>query len=81
MIAQVFGADRIWARLTSDPEYLFHPAGASSGKGHRISMAGETLNLGGKVELVVTFRAAKIVQTERFLCRFDAEGPRFEVLN
>ena len=76
---QVFAKPRLWARLPAEPSHIFHPAAGQSEDAARKpifhSMAGERLDIGGKVELRVSFRAARLRQTARFLLSFDSEGP------
>lgn len=76
IVAQVFAKDSTWARLPADPEYLFHTTG-KSGEGHLYSAAGERLDLGKSVGITVTFRAANLRETVRFVCTFGADGPTF----
>jgi hypothetical protein len=82
VIAQVFRVERLWTRLSADPDNLFHPVAIREkelahriGESRIVSPAGERLDLAGKAELTVNFGAADFRHTERFLLSFDAEGP------
>jgi hypothetical protein len=82
LVAQVFGAEKLWACLPADPSHLFH-TGASRdkalaeriGEARVTSRAGEPLDLRDKSELVIRFRAEELTQEDHFKLSFDAEGP------
>jgi hypothetical protein len=82
VIAQVFGGKRkTWARLPKNAEILFRGfmSDPHSGAYYSVNPAEKSLNLDGdKVELTVSFKSAELgIQTARFLCGFDTEGPTF----
>jgi hypothetical protein len=88
LIAQVFGAEKLWARLPAEPSDIFHTGGSRDkalaeriGEARVTSRAGESLDLKNKVDLVVRFRAEGLSQEDAFRLSFDAEGPAISRLN
>jgi hypothetical protein len=85
VIAQVFGQEKLWARLPADQRNLFLPPAIregwrSLGGAYATSQAGEELDLGKNAELIVRFRAEGLEVVERrFLLGFDSEGPTISI--
>jgi len=88
VIAQVFGEEKLWARLPVDqanlmPMPAFRDRGIAEriGDARLISLAGERLDLGETLQVTVSFRAERFRQTELLLLSFGADGPTISRLS
>lgn len=88
VIGQVFGAEKLWARLpASQTDLLLIPAFRDKGLAEKIgdarvvSPAGERLDLGETAEVTVRFHAERFYRSERFLLSFNVDGPTISCLS
>jgi hypothetical protein len=82
VIGQVFGVEKLWARLPANqanlmpmPAFRDNVLAERLGDARVISPAGERLDLGERAEVMVRFWAERFNQAERFLLAFDAGDP------
>ncbi|MFY9821460.1 MAG: hypothetical protein WAM82_08760 [Thermoanaerobaculia bacterium] len=84
LIAQVFGVKKIWARLAKNEEILFrYPIYANDSlavekreAAWATSREAESLDLGEKVELIVSFHSEDVNHMEHVFLDFDSNGYR-----
>lgn len=83
VIVQAFGSEKLWARLPENQKHLFLVPSLRDrpfqGRAFATSRAGEDLDLGQTIELIVRFRGEGFEEERRLLLGFDSEDPTISI--